>query len=97
MKKILLALVICMFFSGCSYTFETTDSELPPPEFFLRLEVVSKTRDFETVYRDEYTDVLYYRIKAYHKASLTPIMKADGTCLTYSEWKETVSQKPSKN
>ena len=39
------------------------------------------------IYVDKNTDVLYVREATYHKASMTPIMKADGTCLTYSEWK----------
>lgn len=31
---------------------------------------------------DTNTDVLYY-----HNTGITPIMKADGTCLTLTEWK----------
>lgn len=36
------------------------------------------------IYVDKNTDVLY--LKQYH--ILCPIMKADGTCLTLTEWKE---------
>ena len=39
------------------------------------------------IYVDKNTDVLYMRENAYYRASMTPIMKADGTCLTYSEWR----------
>lgn len=39
------------------------------------------------IYVDKNTDVLYVRETACNRASMTPIMKADGTCLTYSEWR----------
>ena len=42
----------------------------------------------EVIYVDTYTDVLYYLYTPHiDKGAMTPIMKADGTCLTYTEWK----------
>lgn len=42
----------------------------------------------EVIYIDTYTDVLYYFYVPYSDlGAMTPIMKADGTCLTYTEWK----------
>lgn len=38
------------------------------------------------VYVDRNTDVIY--ITDYDKRYFSPIMKADGTCLTYTEWKK---------
>lgn len=38
------------------------------------------------VYVDKNTDVIY--ITDYEKRYFSPIMKADGTCLTYTEWKK---------
>ena len=38
------------------------------------------------VYVDKNTDVIY--ITDYEKRCFSPIMKADGTCLTYTEWKK---------
>ena len=42
---------------------------------------------YERIYVDTYTDVLYYCQEASDQFGITPIMKADGTCLTYTEWK----------
>ncbi len=43
----------------------------------------------ERIYVDTYTDVLYYCLEENYgyQFGMTPIMKADGTCLTYTEWK----------
>ena len=54
---------------------------------YFRKEVLILTAT-EEIYVDRNTDVLYY---AYNdvamKFGITPIMKPDGTCLTYTEWK----------
>jgi len=40
------------------------------------------------VYVDLNSDVLYYYDSRYSdRSAISPIMKADGTCLTFSEWK----------
>jgi hypothetical protein len=44
-------------------------------EFFVHVEQVKHAR---------HTDVLY----VYWGSAISPIMKADGTCLTLTEWKE---------
>ncbi len=47
------------------------------------------TECFETIYVDKNTDVLYYyKESGTYKCGITPIMEADGTPLTYTEWKE---------
>lgn len=50
---------------------------------FIDLEpLILSTKEF-SIYVDRNTDVLYFNVRGY-----TPIMKADGTCLTLTEWKE---------
>jgi hypothetical protein len=46
-------------------------------------------KSHERIYVDTYTDVLYYCLEENYdyQLGITPIMKADGTCLTYTEWK----------
>lgn len=39
------------------------------------------------IWIDTNTGVLYYIYKSGYAFGITPIMKADGTCLTYTEWK----------
>ena len=52
-------------------------------EDFINLEPLIITSS-SNIYVDKNTDVLY--LYQYH--ILCPIMKADGTCLTLTEWKE---------
>ena len=52
-------------------------------EDFINLEPLVVTAS-GNIYVDKNSDVLYLR--EYH--ILSPIMKADGTCLTLTEWKE---------
>ena len=52
-------------------------------EDFINLKPLIVTSS-SNIYVDKNTDVLYLR--EYH--ILCPIMKADGTCLTLTEWKE---------
>ena len=52
-------------------------------EDFINLEPLIAT-NLGDIYVDKNSDVLY--LKQYH--ILSPIMKADGTCLTLTEWKE---------
>ena len=53
---------------------------------YCRMRRVIKT-SYERIYVDTYTDVLYYCQECGSQYGITPIMKADGTCLTYTEWK----------
>lgn len=66
---------------------------------FINLVLVAKTNEPFTkidygiarvsacVYKDTISDVLYLYTVSEYKGGLTPIMKPDGSCLTYSEWK----------
>lgn len=40
-------------------------------------------KSVEEILVDNYTGVLYYK----YDNGITPLMNADGTCLTYEEWK----------
>lgn len=76
MRKLLL--VICsLLFIGCSYNYEGieyTESD------FIHLRYIASN-----IAVDVHTDVLYWHSSAYN---ITPILKADGTCLTLTEWQE---------
>lgn len=41
----------------------------------------------EQIIMDDYTGVLYYKYAFSNRCGISPIMNADGTCLTYEEWK----------
>ena len=45
------------------------------------------------IWWDRNTDVLYWAYDVGYRFGITPIMKADGTCLTYTEWKAKESKK----
>ena len=57
---------------------------LSTTEFFDKEALVDHPIDEDAIFVDKKTDVLYYQ---WNYRCITPIMKADGTCLTYSEWK----------
>ena len=42
---------------------------------------------YEQIIMDDYTGVLYYKYAFANSYGITPLMNADGTCLTYEEWK----------
>lgn len=89
MKRFIIALValLTLLLSSCTIKY----GEIRSMENKLNIEVedfinlmpliVTSSSD---IYVDKNTDVLY--LKQYH--ILCPIMKADGTCLTLTEWKE---------
>lgn len=52
----------------------------------VQLDVASEN-DFYEIWLDKNTDVLYWAHHSGYRFGITPIMKADGTCLTYTEWK----------
>lgn len=84
MKKLIILLIVTfMLFLSCTdkkyenyYSNDFIDFEY----------IVDKGSRF--ILRDKYTDVLY--VEDVHR--LSSIMKADGTCLTYTEWKETYNK-----
>lgn len=84
MKKLIILLIVTFtLFLSCTdkkyenyYSYDFIDFEY----------IVDKGSRF--ILHDKYTDVLY--VEDVHR--LSPIMKADGTCLTYTEWKETYNK-----
>lgn len=53
---------------------------------FCNLKLIVRT-GLTCVYVDTLSDVLYYGEVAGNSYGLMPIMKPNGTCLTFSEWK----------
>ena len=82
MKKIFIVLlVVGSLFTSC--TKYTVTRENYGVNDFCNLAMLTETMN-ETIYIDKNTDVLYL----YYGSAMSPIMKADGTCLTLTEWKE---------
>lgn len=92
MKKLILFLLPLMFI-GCTienYSESSNQTQKDNVSDFITFEVCAEDSGYQYILRDVYTDVLYYK---YVKATaggraITPIMKADGSCLTYTEWKK---------
>lgn len=68
-----------MFFG---YTKATYNGKSYETDSFANLEIVSEKSLDSRVYKDTYTGVLYRTFGH----GITPIMEADGTCLTWDEW-----------
>lgn len=84
MKKIIFGIMLTMVLAtGCGIEICSDSSKKPKTEDFICLECVTQYFNDELVYRDKFTDVLYFN----GRNSTTPIAKADGTFLTYTEWK----------
>lgn len=82
MKKLFVALlVVGSLFTSC--TKYTVTRESYGVNDFCNLDILVRTFT-DTIYVDKNTDVLY----VYWGSAMSPIMKADGTCLTLTEWKE---------
>ena len=82
MKKLFIALlVVGSLFTSC--TKYTVTRESYGINDFCNLDILVQT-PMDTIYVDKNTDVLY----VYWGSAMSPIMKADGTCLTLTEWKE---------
>ena len=82
MKKMFIVLLIVgLLFTSC--TKYTVTRENYGVKDFCNLVMLTETMN-ETIYVDKNTDVLYL----YYGSAMSPIMKADGTCLTLTEWKE---------
>lgn len=89
MKKllILISLVSCLFIS-CAEPVHKEDPVNSAIQFsesdFINLKKIAGR-----VYVDLNSDVLYYYDSRYSdRSAMSPIMEADGTCLTFSEWKD---------
>lgn len=81
MKKLFIALIIIgSLFTSC--TKYTVIRENYGVNDFCNLNSLIETAT-KTIYVDKNTDVLY----VYFGSAMSPIMKADGTCLTLTEWK----------
>jgi len=59
--------------------------------YMVQLDVDSVGR-FDEIWVDRNTDVLYWVHLSGYQFGITPIMKSDGTCLTYTEWKSKKSK-----
>ena len=93
MKKFLIILLTALLLTSCTKPYVPTESSgqviatAVYKEFttdsFCYLKVLASNFS-EVVYVDLHTGCLYIK-KGY---GMSPIMKPDGTCLTYEEWKE---------
>jgi len=59
---------------------------------FCDMAVIAKDGD-SRIWMDKNTGVLYYRYVFGYNGAITAIMKPDGTCLTFDEWKEKANYK----
>ena len=62
-------------------------------EFCAMVEIDVDSRYDTEIWWDRNTDVLYWAHHTGYRFGITPIMKADGTCLTYTEWKAKKAEK----
>ena len=81
MKKLFVVLLVGSLFTSC--TKYTVTRESYGVNDFCNLAKLTETAT-EAIYLDKNTDVLYVS----WGSAISPIMKADGTCLTLTEWKE---------
>ncbi len=90
MRRILFAIIVTMVFTSCSKIVASKSYEGDTySRDFINLEMVTdRFLDDGGVYRDTFTDVLYYVSTGDQSSFVTPIAKADGSFLTYTEWKE---------
>ena len=83
MKKVLLSLLLAsIMFVGCTRV--TYDGKKYEAEDIAYFELIAGSLGSiqGQVYKDRHTGVLY----CYFSQGISPIMEADGTCLTYDEW-----------
>ena len=93
MKKIFGIILAVLLISSCSRTVyvdfngnQVENAVAPSPSAFCDMKVVAR-KEFTEILVDLNTNVLYYTQHSGYQYGITPIMKADGTCLTYNEWK----------
>ena len=96
---IILILLASLGMSSCDvkYALATNEGTIVEVDSnqFCDLFIVCKGRMPEgsiTIYCDKNTGVLYMGRDAPYKFGISPIMKADGTCLTLKEFKENYSK-----
>ena len=94
MRKILSIILLSGLLIGCSgrVTYISSSEEVVPKKDIIEVDDYCMMRricggPIEFIWMDLNTEVLYYHRVA-STGGITPIMKADGTCLTYSEWKK---------
>ena len=80
-KMFIILLIVGSLFTSC--TKYTVTRENYGVNDFCNLAILTETAT-KTIYVDKNTDVLYL----HYGSAMSPIMKADGTCLTLTEWKE---------
>lgn len=102
MKKFVL--VICtigllLILSSCNsrYSLQVNNPDKVVDDFsavssFCDMVVIAKDGD-SRIWMDKNTGVLYYRYVSGYGGAITAIMKPDGTCLTFDEWKGKVNYK----
>lgn len=91
MKKIIraiisVALVLTIFVSCGPESNDTADSIDPMEKFSIVYEQSVEDRLNVYIIRDYNTDVLYMYTTGMRKAGLTPLINADGSPVTYSQW-----------
>lgn len=80
MKRLILLVLLSLMFFGCTKV--KIDGKKFRRDSFTYFETVTSDLD-GAIYKDKYTGVLYHYVL---EVGLTPIMEADGTCLTWDEW-----------
>ena len=87
MKKFLFIIAICFCFFGCSTKSEFKTSYDKAEYGFANFIYLGEVRGdlVGNVYVDTNTNVLYI---ANSNGKMSPIMKSDGSCLTFVEWRE---------
>lgn len=94
MRKILSIILLSVLLIGCSgkVTYVSSSEEVVPKKDVIKVDDYCMMRRLcsdicDSIWWDLNTDVLYYHLDT-NSGGIVPIMKADGTCLTYSEWKK---------
>ena len=84
-------MILPILFTSCTrtvYVDSNTNEVIKMKKYdginFINLIPIEANNNFPDVYVDTYTDVLY----VFYSYRMSPIMKADGTCLTYQEFLE---------
>lgn len=102
MRKLLLIVLMLFTLVGCSgkvvyvsqdeIVVQQDKPDIPFASDFCDMRKLD-IKGMGNIYWDNNTDVLYWVYEGGHRFGITPIMKADGTCLTYKEWKRSQDEK----
>ena len=94
---ILFIVIACTIAGGFIYLIansaDNTQSKYKPDnntlkvDSFIKMKQITEIEFGQYIEVDIHTDVLYYVQKVGNSYYRVPIMEADGSCLTYSEWK----------